>query len=114
MDVEAQFLAQAKVMIASFLGGMVRLFLRPSTTLLRSIGLVACCVTLGFYFTPMAMDYFNLPEEWIGGVGALIGLVGLSVADALVHFNYSKIADHWLNRGAPKEGNESDQKQVGS
>ena len=114
MELDPHIAAQAKVAIASFFGGMVRLFLRPAASIGQSLALVACCVLLGFYFTPLVMDYFELPEEWSGGIGALIGLIGLSVAEGAVHFKYGRIADYWLNRNAPKEGSDNDQKQSGS
>lgn len=81
---------EAKIVIASFAGGMIRLFLKPARSLLKSVWAIACCVICGYYFTPPTVMYFGLEDQWAGAVGALIGLVGLSIADALVNFNYGK------------------------
>jgi len=102
MDFDPAFLAQAKLALASFLGGLVRLYLRPAATLAQSLGLVLSCVICGYYFTPPVMWYFELDVNWTGAVGALIGLLGLSIAEALLKINYREVIQSRLG-GASKK-----------
>lgn len=90
MDISPDMVAHAKLAIASFAGGAVRLFLRPlpgdtmAERLLKSVWCVFCCVTCGFYATPVVVDWLNLSNEWRDGIGAILGLVGLSFAEGLL------------------------------
>jgi len=99
MDLDPSLLAQAKLALASFFGGMVRLFLRPAASLLQSVGLVLSCVVCGYYFTPPVMMYFELQADWSGAVGALIGLAGLSIAEAVIGLNYREMLHSAWNAG---------------
>ncbi len=91
MDLPPETLAEAKVVLASFMGGAVRLFLRPASSIAKSAFMVVCCMVCGYYFTPVAMDVANFDESWTGAMGALIGLVGLSVAEAALKIKWSYI-----------------------
>ena len=89
---------EAKIIIAAFGGGMIRLFLKPAQSLMRSVWLVACCVVCGYYFTPIAIMAGGLDESWTGAMGALIGLVGLSVAAAPVNLNYKALFERFIEK----------------
>ena len=74
--------AQAKIGFASFAGASVRLFLRPVETVRRTIACVIACVACGMYGTPALMWTWGLPDQYSGGVGAALGLLGLSLAES--------------------------------
>lgn len=91
MDITPEMVAHAKLAIASFAGGAVRVFLRPiaganaTARLLKSVWCVFCCVTCGFYAAPVVVDWLGLTGDgWREGMGALIGLIGLSLAEGLL------------------------------
>lgn len=99
MDIDGTVLEQAKIALASFCGGTVRLFLRPAQTLPKSIFLVFCCVVCGYYFTPVAMELGRFNPSWTGAVGAFIGLVGLSIAEAMLAVKWHDfILSHFTRR----------------
>jgi len=81
--------------------------LRPAATVLKSAMLVLCCVICGYYFTPIAMHFGGFPDNWSGAVGALIGIAGLSVADALVALNYKGALEVWLARPQAKKSKQA-------
>lgn len=91
MDLTPEMVAHAKLAIASFAGGAVRVFLRPISgatvveRLLKSVWCVFCCVTCGFYAAPVVVDWLGFTGEgWREGMGALIGLLGLSFAEGML------------------------------
>lgn len=91
MDITPEMVAHAKLAMASFAGGAVRVFLRPiagataTARLLKSVWCVFCCVTCGFYAAPVVVGWFELTGDgWREGMGALIGLIGLSLAERLL------------------------------
>lgn len=69
---------------------MIRLLFRPakgekaSHRILKSIWLLFGCVTCGFYGTPPIMEWWAFSESYAGAVGALLGLLGLSIAEGLL------------------------------
>jgi hypothetical protein len=89
-QVDPAWIAHAKLAFASLAGGMVRLFLRPVSApgpvqaVLKSAWLLFGCVTCGFYGTPPLLDWFGLGEPYAGAVGAILGLIGLSIAEGLL------------------------------
>lgn len=81
MDLDPSWMVHAKLAFASLCGGIVRLLFRPAASLLKTAWLLFGCVTCGFYGTPVAIRIMDLdPVDYSGAVGALIGLVGLSLA----------------------------------
>lgn len=96
MDIDPQVVAQGKIALASFFGGTVRLFFRPAATLGKSVFLVFCCMICGYYSTPVIMDIGNFNESWSGAVGAFMGLVGLSIAEAAIHVKWADILKMWI------------------
>ena len=80
----AELVPHAKVALASALGGMVRLFLRPTRGILPTLTLLASCVTCGYFGQPAFSYAFSLPERFDGAVGALIGLIGVSLAEGVL------------------------------
>lgn len=96
MDIDPQIVAQGKIALASFFGGTVRLFFRPAATLGKSVFLVFCCMICGYYSTPVVMDVGGFNDSWAGAVGALMGLVGLSIAEALIHVKWAAIIHRWI------------------
>ena len=105
MDITPDMVAHAKLAIASFAGGAVRVFLRPivgasvTERLLKSVWCVFCCVTCGFYAAPVVVDWLDLTGEgWRESMGALMGLVGLSLAEGLLKAIDSIDLKAWLLR----------------
>jgi hypothetical protein len=91
----------AKIAAASLAGGVVRLFLRPARDLLQTGLLLASCVTCGYFGQPVVSRLMGLPQDFDGAVGALLGLVGVSLASAAL-----KAADkfdvlEWLSKRTP-------------
>lgn len=97
---DAYWLDQAKLAFAALCGGLVRLLFRPSASILKSVWLLFACVTCGYYGTPPALHWFAISPEFSGGVGAIIGLVGVSIAErvlfALDNFNFRQILDRMM------------------
>jgi len=82
MDMDPMALAHAKLAFASLCGGVVRLLFRPASSIWKTVWLLFGCVTCGFYGTPVMVKWFGLVDaEYVGAMGALIGMVGLSVAE---------------------------------
>lgn len=84
MDFDPNLVANGKIAAGALGGGVVRMFLRPARSLAQTALLLASCVTCGFYGTPPLVDYLHLPADYAGAVGALLGLVGLSVAEGVL------------------------------
>jgi len=81
MDLDPSWLVHAKLAFASLCGGIVRLLFRPAESLWQTVWLLFGCVTCGFYGTPVIIKWFAVQDPaYIGGFGALIGLVGMSFA----------------------------------
>lgn len=81
MDIDPALLDHAKIAFASLCGGIVRLLFRPAESVWQTIWLLFACVTCGFYGTPVIIKWFDLQDpSYVGSVGALIGLVGVSFA----------------------------------
>ena len=91
---DPEFLAATKVAGAALCGGIVRMFLRPARDLRQTVLLLLCCIICGGFATPIVMDVWQLPDHWAGAMGAALGFVGLSVAQAVL-----KGLDH-LNLGS--------------
>ncbi len=90
--------AQAKIAFASFAGASVRLFLRPVETVRRAIACTVACVACGMYGTPALMWAWGLPEEYSGGVGAALGLLGLSLAESALKGVERLDVGGWIKR----------------
>lgn len=85
MDIDISVVvAHLKLAFAALCGGMIRLLFRPAQSFIKSIWLLFGCVTCGFWGTPPIMDWFALGDSYAGAVGALLGLVGLSLAEGLL------------------------------
>lgn len=89
-QVDIWWLTQVKLAFAALCGGMVRLIFRPAggeTVLIRalkSMWMLFGCVTCGFFFTPPMMHWWNFDASYSGAVGAVLGFVGLSLADGVL------------------------------
>lgn len=101
MDIDPAALAHAKLAFASLCGGMVRLLFRPAESLIKTMWLLFGCVTCGFYGTPVMIKWWGVTDpEYVGAVGALIGMVGLSLAQrVLVAADKFDVAA-WIGRKA--------------
>jgi hypothetical protein len=84
MDHNNEFFAQAVIMLASFCGGLVRLFIRPAETMKRSIFLLASCTICGQFGTPFILFEFPDWAPMQNGIAACVGLVGLSIATGIL------------------------------
>ncbi len=80
MDLDPGILAQAKIGFAALCGGVTRLLFRPAETFLKTAWLLFGCVTCGYYGTAPFIRWFDLAPDDAGAVGALIGFIGLSLA----------------------------------
>lgn len=86
----AAFTEHAMLAIASFCGGAVRLFLRPPDgktffeRFCKAIWCVFCCIACGYFFAPIVRSALGLPVDWENGAAALLGLVGLSLAERVL------------------------------
>lgn len=99
MDLDPVTLAHAKIAIASLCGGMVRLIFRPAASLLKTVWLLFGCVTCGYYGTPVALRVFELDaQHYAGAIGAVIGLVGLSIAEAVLRAADKFDVTAWIGR----------------
>lgn len=74
----------AKVAVAALMGGMVRLFLRPARGIVQTAMLLGSCVTCGYYGQPVLSYALDLPGRFDGAVGAVLGLIGVSMAEGLL------------------------------
>jgi hypothetical protein len=78
------WVAHAKIAFAALCGGILRLLFRPAASFLKSVWLLFGCVTCGFYGTDPFMRWWEFDATYAGAVGALLGFVGLSLAEALL------------------------------
>ena len=81
-SVDPAWLVHAKLAFAAFCGGMTRLLFRPAASFLKTIWLLFGCVTCGYYGTPVVMRWWELDDAYAGALGAAIGFIGLSLAEA--------------------------------
>ncbi len=81
MDIDPDVLANLKIAGSAAAGGLVRLRLRPSKSLGHDVTQLFACVTCGFFGTIPVVDWLSLASEYVGAVGALLGLLGLSCAE---------------------------------
>lgn len=80
----AELAPHAKIAAAAFAGGIVRLFLRPASSITQALMLISSCVTCGYFGQPAASYTLSIPAQFDGAVGALIGLFGLSLAQGVL------------------------------
>jgi hypothetical protein len=88
----------AKVAAAAFFGGVVRLFLRPASSILQTCLLLTSCVTCGYFGQPVMSHYLGLPSNFDGAIGALLGLVGVSLANGALKAADKLDLAHWFGR----------------
>jgi len=82
MAIDPELLATLKLLGAAACGGVVRMFLRPAKTLTSSALLLISCIIVGGYGTHPALWWLGLGEEFAGAMGAALGFIGLSIAQA--------------------------------
>lgn len=82
MDFDAAWVVHAKLAFAAFCGGMTRLLFRPAASFLKTLWLLFGCVTCGYYGTPVVLHWWGVDTNYAGAVGASIGFIGLSLAEA--------------------------------
>lgn len=101
MEIDPAFATHAKVAFASLCGGILRLFFRPADSFGKSLWLLFGCVTCGFYATDPVVAFFGLEARYDGAIGALLGFVGLSIAEGLLKavdgFNFRKLIEQYLS-----------------
>lgn len=98
MDIDPGVVANAKIAAGAAAGGLVRVFLRPGRTLGQTLLLLASCITCGFYSTRPLIDWWDLPTDYAGAVGALAGFLGLSVAEAALKLNFRELIARFIGR----------------
>jgi len=98
MDIDPAVVANAKVAVAAAAGGVVRICLRPARSLAQTILLLFSCITCGFYATRPVIDWWQLPTDYAGAVGALTGFLGLSIAEAVLKLDFRVLITRVLGR----------------
>lgn len=98
MDIDPVVVANAKIAAGAAAGGVVRIFLRPARTFSQTVLLLASCITCGFYSTRPLIDWWHLPTDYAGAVGALAGFLGLSVAEAALKLNFRDILSRFIGK----------------
>lgn len=101
-----------KLLFAAFWGGVLRLFLRPVRgesffhAATKAMWMLFGCITCGYYFTPVLMDWWGVDGAYTGAVGALLGFVGLSVAEGVLsgveNLNIGNVMRFFIKSGDPK------------
>lgn len=84
MTIDPDIIANSKIALAAFMGGLVRMFIRPAQNLTQAALLISSCVTCGFFMTRPIIDWWHLPVDYAGAIGALCGLLGLSLAEGML------------------------------
>ena len=79
-DFDPETAAQVRVGIASFTGGLIYHAVRPAASVAKVVTRTIASVLAGFVFTAPVMHHFSISDEYTGAVGALIGLLGLTLA----------------------------------
>lgn len=92
-------LAHAKVAMAAFAGGMVRMFLRPAKNFSQAAMLVFACTSCGYFGQPVVSHLAGLPSQFDGAIGALLGLVGVSLAERALKWADKADLSRWLPGG---------------
>jgi hypothetical protein len=103
-DFDPAWLEHAKLAFAAFCGGVLRLLFRPAQSFLKSIWLLFGCVTCGFYGTPAIMRWWEMDQAFVGAIGALLGFLGLSIAEGLLKAVDGADFKAWVARWVRKEG----------
>ena len=96
--------AQAKLAVAAFCGGMLRLLFKPAASIGKTGWLLFGCVTCGFYGSSPFMRWWDLDQSYAGAVGALLGFVGLSFAEGLLKAVDTLDLKAWVSRWAKGSG----------
>lgn len=96
MDIDPNWAVHAKLAFAAFCGGMTRLLFRPAASFIKTAWLLFGCITCGFYGTPVVMRWWSLDADYVGAVGASIGFIGLSVAEAALRSADKLDLREWL------------------
>lgn len=95
--------AHAKIAFAALCGGLVRLLFRPAASLTKTFLMLFGCVSCGYWGTPAAMQWFAFDEAYAGAVGALLGFIGLSLAEGLLKavdgFEFKAWLRNFLTKG---------------
>ena len=84
MDINPEVRDALRLALAAFSGGAVRLIFRPARSLWQGLWLLFGCVACSFYATPPLVRWLGIDPGDSGAVGALAGLLGLSVAEGLL------------------------------
>lgn len=96
MDIDPAWAAALKLAFAAFCGGMTRLLFRPAASFLKTVWLLFGCMTCGYFGTPVIMHWWTLDHSFVGAVGASIGFIGLSVAEAALRSADKLDLREWL------------------
>lgn len=80
--IDPETAAILKLVGASACGGVVRMFLRPAKTLMSSLLLIISCMIVGGFGTHPALWWLGLDTDFAGAMGAALGFIGLSLAQA--------------------------------
>lgn len=97
-EIVAGLAPHAKVAASAFFGGVVRMFLRPARSLTQTAMLLTSCVTCGYFGQPVASFMLGLPERFDGAMGALMGLIGVSIAEGMLKAADKADLAHWFSR----------------
>lgn len=99
-------MAHVKLAVAALCGGIMRLFFRPAQSMLHTLWLLFGCVTCGYYGTPVTLDWWGIDQSYSGAVGALIGFVGLSIAEGILRgvdgFNIGNVVRFMVKKEGEK------------
>ena len=104
MEIDPAIAANAKIAVGAAAGGIMRSFLRPARSIGQTALLLFSCVTCGFYGTEPLIDWFYLPVDYAGAVGAVLGFLGLSIAEGLLRafdrFDFRQLLLNFFGKGA--------------
>lgn len=102
-QIDPSWMAHAKIAFAAFCGGMLRLLFRPASSFLKTLWLLFGCVTCGYYATGPALLFFELGGDYAGAIGALLGFIGLSLAESLLRSVEKFTVLEWIHKIAGRE-----------
>lgn len=97
---DPELVASAKIAIAGLCGGYIRLIFRPARTWRQYAALLVACGLLPLFFTAPTLDFFGWARSNTFPVAAGIGLVGLSIVQAILKALDKLDLSGWL----PKKG----------